>query len=65
MQGSGVWISRAQRRVCRRFGVDRSPPGRGSMIGFALSRGPDVRPAPELVPYLALPPGWSVVLAAD
>ncbi|MFG1995769.1 hypothetical protein ACGFJ7_37940 [Actinoplanes sp. NPDC048988] len=97
-------ISWEQRRVCRRFGVRGVAPGGGSMVGLALSRGPEVLPlnavrhlpvgasngwyvwrgeadpaddgfysplhvehlsdhAPELIPYLALPPGWAVVLA--
>lgn len=103
MPGSG--ISAAQRDMCRRFGVEPSPPGQRTMIGFATSRPRHLEPlnalrhpisgtsngwfvwrgseipqqddcffkplhvehlvdhAPELAPYLALPPGWRVLLA--
>ncbi|MGS2613473.1 immunity protein Imm33 domain-containing protein [Micromonospora sp. LZ34] len=99
--------SAAQDDMCRRFAVEPSPPGQGTMVGFALSRPRELEPlnalrhpiagssngwfvwrgpaipqedekffaplhvehldeyAPQLEPYLALPPGWGVVLAPD
>ena len=100
-------LSPAQRRLCRRFGVEAIPPRRRTMIGVARGRDPGLLPLnavrhppvgqtngwyvwrggpipqdqneffspshvehavdefPQLLPYLALPPGWAVILAPE